>query len=129
MKNLDAAMPIYEFECTKCGKRSSILTLRVGEQISERCGHCGGSLKRIMSRFAMPRSEDARMESLADPSNFSDLDEGDPRSVARLMRRMGKEMGDEFGGDDFEEAVDELERGGDLGTDDSSGSEGPDDEL
>ncbi|MGH8014018.1 MAG: hypothetical protein ACREQ4_16130 [Candidatus Binataceae bacterium] len=61
-----------------------------------------------------PRSEEARMDALADPSNFGDLDENDPKSVARVMRRMGKEMGDEFAGPEFEEAVAEAEQEGDL---------------
>jgi hypothetical protein len=65
----------------------------------------------------MPRSEDARLDSLADPSKLGDFDENDPKSVARMMRRMGSEMGDEYAGPEFDEAVDELESGGDLGGD------------
>ena len=120
-------MPIYEYECPACGKRTSVLTLRVSERVTAKCRHCGaGKLKRLMSRFAMPRSEESRMESLTDPSNFNDVNENDPRSVARLMRKMGKEMGDEFGGEDFDEAVEEIDRGGDLGDDDDSGPGGSD---
>jgi hypothetical protein len=62
---------------------------------------------RLMSRFAMVRSEESRLESLADPSGLGDLDEADPRSMARWMRRMGREMGEDVG-DDFEEAVEET---------------------
>jgi len=121
-------MPIYEYECSACGKRTSVLTLRVSERVTAKCRHCGsGKLKRLMSRFAMPRSEESRMESLADPSHFNDLNENDPRSVARLMRKMGKEMGDEFGGEDFDEAVEEIDRGGDdLSEDDDTGPSGSD---
>jgi len=115
-------MPIYEYECGKCGKRSSILTLRVSEKVDEVCRHCGArKLHRLMSRFAMPRSEEARLDALGDPSNFGDLDESDPKSVARLMKKMGKEMGDEFGGPEFDAAVEELERGGNLGGEDETG--------
>ena len=67
-------------------------------------------MSRLMSRFAMPRSEESRMESLADPSRMGDVDENDPKSVARMMKRMGKEMGDEFSGPEFDEAVEEIER-------------------
>jgi hypothetical protein len=59
-----------------------------------------------MSRFSAPRSEDARLESLADPSKFSDLDENDPKSMARMMKRMGQEMGEDFG-DDLDAALDD----------------------
>jgi hypothetical protein len=38
-----------------------------------------------------------------------------------MMRRMGSEMGDEFAGPEFDEAVDELESGGDLGDGDDFG--------
>ena len=72
-------------------------------------------MSRLMSRFAMPRSEESRIESLADPSKMGDIDENDPKSVARMMKRMGKEMGDEFNGPEFDEAVEEIESGGDLG--------------
>jgi hypothetical protein len=64
-----------------------------------------------MSRFAMPKSEEARMESLADPSALGGLDENDPKSVARWMRKMGKEMGEDVGGEDFDGMVDEIESG------------------
>jgi len=71
------------------------------------------------------------MDALADPSNFSGVDENDPKSVARMMRKMGQEMGDEFGGGEFDEAIEELESGGDLsgGDDDFSGGGGGEDDF
>ena len=80
-------------------------------------------MSRLMSRFAMPRSEESRMESLADPSRMGDVDENDPKSVARMMKRMGKEMGDEFSGAEFDEAVEEIESAGDLGDEGSGGDD------
>jgi putative FmdB family regulatory protein len=115
-------MPIYEYQCERCRRRSSILTLRVSEKVNETCQHCGSrKLRRLMSRFAMPRSEESRLESMAGPSNLADIDENDPKSVARMMRKMGREFGDELGGEEFDEAIDEIERG-ELG-DDSDGSD------
>jgi putative FmdB family regulatory protein len=125
-------MPIYEYECGKCHKRTSVLTMRVSEKVHAVCQHCGSkAMSRLMSRFAMPRSEESRMDALADPSNFSGVDENDPKSVARMMRKMGQEMGDEFGGGEFDEAIEELESGGDLsgGDDDFSGGGGGDDDF
>jgi putative FmdB family regulatory protein len=120
-------MPIYEYECSKCGKRTSVLTLRASERVTAKCRHCGApGMRRLMSRFAMPKSEEARMESLADPSNFGDIDESDPKSVARMMKRMGREMGDEFGGPEFDEAVEEIEKGGDPDSDEGGGDPGDD---
>jgi hypothetical protein len=60
-----------------------------------------------MSRFFSPKSEEARLESMADDSSLGDFDENDPSTVARFMKKMGKEFGDDLG-DDFESAVDEA---------------------
>lgn len=58
------------------------------------------------------RSDDARMDSMADPSNFGDVDENDPRSVGKFMRRMGSEMGEDMG-PEFDEMIGRLESGED----------------
>jgi len=116
-------MPIYEYRCDKCLRVSSILTTRITEKVEAVCSHCGGKkMSRLMSRFAMPRSEEARIESVTDPSRMSGIDENDPRSVARVMKRMGQEMGEEFSGPEFDEAVDAMESGGDL-SDDTPGDD------
>jgi hypothetical protein len=80
-----------------------------------------------MSRFATPKSEDARLEAAADPSQFGDLDENDPGSVARFVKRMGEEMGEDLG-DDLDAAMDEASGDdeadmGDLGGGETSLSE------
>lgn len=105
-------MPIYEYRCNKCKKKVSVLTLRISEEVNAECDRCGSSdLSRLMSRFATVKSEEARLDALADPSNLSGIDENDPKSMARWMRKMGKEMGEEFSGDEFEHMVDEMEAG------------------
>jgi putative FmdB family regulatory protein len=120
-------MPIYEYECVQCSRRTSVLTLRVSEKAEAVCNHCGGTdMRRLMSRFTTPKSEDARLDALADPSNFGDLDENDPKSVARVMRRMGREMGDEFSGPEFDEAIAEIESGGGGEEDGLGGGSGND---
>jgi putative FmdB family regulatory protein len=118
-------MPIYEYECAKCHRRSSVLTMRVSEKVDAICKHCGsGKLSRLMSRFAMPKSEEARLEALSDPSTFGNLDENDPKSVAKMMRKLGKEMGDEMGGPEMDQAIEDLEHGDvDGGGEDSSGGD------
>lgn len=106
-------MPIYEYRCRKCRKRFSVLTLRVSEPVEARCEHCGSQeADRLMSRFAMPKSEEARLDALTDPSRLGDFDENDPKSFARWMRSVGKEMGEEFSGEEFDAMMDELEEGG-----------------
>ena len=101
-------MPIYEYDCRDCRRRVSLLVLRPSAAPPPTCPRCGGtSLARVMSRFATVKSEDARLESLADPASAGDLDENDPGSVARFMKKMGRELGDDLG-DDFEAAMDEA---------------------
>ena len=101
----------------------TVLTLRVGEEVKPTCDKCGSTaLERMMSRFAMVRSEDARLDALADPSKLAGLDENDPKSMARWMKRMGGELGDELGGDELDEMVDGIESGGADDVDGGSGS-------
>jgi len=64
-------------------------------------------MTRLISRIARVRSEDSRLESLADPSKFGDLDERDPASMARWMKRMGKELGEEMP-DDFDALMEQA---------------------
>jgi putative FmdB family regulatory protein len=111
-------MPIYEYRCTACTKRVSVLTLSASQVSTAACTFCGSAkLERLMSRFAAPKSEEARMESLADPGKFGDVDENDPQSMARFMKKMGKEMGEDIG-DDFDEALEEA--GSDFAESDAS---------
>lgn len=128
-------MPIYEYDCHDCRRRVSLLVLAPSTAPAPRCPRCGSlELSRLMSRFATVKSEDARLDSLGDPSQFGDLDENDPRSVARFMKKMGEEMGEDLG-DDLDAAMDEsmAEEGGgagdldDLGAESSSDAAGSDD--
>jgi putative FmdB family regulatory protein len=125
-------MPIYEYECRDCHKKSSFLIMNLEKEIPAlRCKKCNSpGLDRIVSRVNVVKSEEARMESLADPSKLGGLDENDPQSVARWMKRMGKEMGEEMGGEDFDQMVDEAmmesERGDDFKGEGSSSDFGDD---
>jgi putative FmdB family regulatory protein len=120
-------VPLYEYRCTACRKRVTVLTLRASERVDPVCDRCGSAaLERLMSRFAMVKSEEARLESLADPGKLGDLDETDPKSMVRWMKRMGRELGDELGGNDLDEMVEDLETAGkkDEGGDGEAGSGG-----
>ena len=88
-----------------------------------------------MTRVRIAKSEESRLENLsdfADPSALEGL-EDDPQALGRMMRKMGKEMGEELP-PEFNEVVDRLEKGQspeeiesalpDLGLDDGGG--GPD---
>jgi putative FmdB family regulatory protein len=127
-------MPIYEYECHGCRRRVSLLVMRPSTASPPACPRCGSAaLSRLMSRFATVKSEEARLDALADSSSLGDLDENDPSSVARFMKKMGKEFGDDLG-EDFDEAVDEAmteagDEGGDAGTGGDGGEASAPDDL
>jgi putative FmdB family regulatory protein len=109
-------MPIYEFRCRQCGKKSEFITFRISEELSPSCRHCGSeAVDRIPSRVRVRLSEETRMERLADPSRLGGLDENDPKSMMRWMKKMGQEMGEDLGEEDMdamiEEAMEEEARG------------------
>lgn len=121
-------MPIYEYFCSNCKKRMSFLVLSPAafHPVCKFCG--GGNLERLFSRFASPRSEESRLESLADPASFAGLDENDPGSVARWMKKMGKELGEDLGGEEIDQLAEEAaEEAAGGGAGDEGGSSG--DEL
>ena len=124
-------MPIYEYDCHDCRRRVSLLVRSLAAAEAPACPRCGGvRLTRLMSRFVSPKSEEARLESLASDASFGDLDENDPSSVARLMKKMGKELGDDLG-EDFDSAVDEAmaEGEGEGESPESLGPPGSSDDL
>lgn len=101
-------MPIYEYECRGCSRRVSLLVRSLASREMPRCPRCGSAeMSRLMSRFATPKSEDARLEAAADPSQYGDLDENDPQAVTRFVKRMGDEMGEDLG-DDLGAAMEEA---------------------
>ena len=105
-------MPLYEYRCHDCKKRSTILVLNLANQTPAACSHCTSArVERILSRFASPKSEEARLEALADPSSLAGLDENDPQSVARFMKTMGEEMCEDLC-DDVSAAMGSDEAGG-----------------
>ncbi len=101
-------MPIYEYRCAVCRKKTTIVTLSVKEAVDPVCSHCGSrDLTKLVSRVAVRKSEESRLENLSDPSSLAGLDENDPKSVARWMKKMGREMGEDAG-EDFDEEVDKA---------------------
>jgi putative FmdB family regulatory protein len=104
-------MPIYDYRCLACSRRISLLFRTFAAAENAVCAHCGSrDLSRLVTRFAVRRSEDSRLEDLADPAVFGDVDESDPRSVARWARRMGDEFGEDLG-PEYQDMVDQIEAG------------------
>ena len=87
-------MPIYEFRCGRCRRRTSVFTRSIGGDVEAVCSHCGSNdMSRLISRVAVVHSEDDAFSSL-DESSLADVDENDPRSMARWVRSMSRQMGE-----------------------------------
>ncbi len=106
-------MPIYEYRCLDCRRRVSVFwrTFAEAEGGQPACTHCGSQrLTRLISRVRVIRSEESRLDDLSDMDDFPDIDENDPRSLGRWMRKMSEETGEDLG-PEFDEVVGRLEAG------------------
>ncbi len=117
-------MPIYEFRCQRCRRRTSVFTRSISATIEAVCSHCGSpDMSRVISRVAVLRSEDDALSGL-DESSLSDVDENDPRSMARWVRKMSSQMGEPMD-NQMEAELERMEAGempddmGDNGADDA----------
>ncbi len=106
-------MPLYQYRCLNCRKRFEIYqTYSEYGSKSVQCPHCASDrVQRRIGRIRVAKSEESRMESLADPSGLEGL-EDDPRALGKMMRKMSNEMGEDLG-PEFDEVIDRLEAGQD----------------
>ena len=106
-------MPLYEYSCRACGKQFTFLSGVVSDNPQAHCPRCDSDdLARLMSRVARGRSDDERMDALAERLENRDLE--NPRDLRRFAREMGREIGDETGEDvagEMEELIDADARG------------------
>jgi putative FmdB family regulatory protein len=120
-------MPIYDYRCADCGRRSThyYQTFSAAAAAEPRCPHCqSANISRLVSRVAVHRSEESRLDDMADESSFGDVDENDPKSVARWARKMGQQFGEDLG-DDWGEMVDQIESGAAPEGEDGAAEAGP----
>lgn len=108
-------MPSYEFRCLNCRRRFDIF-MKYSEYGSQPviCPHCKSeNVQRKIGRIRVARSDDSRMENMADPSSLAGL-EDDPKALGRMMREMSRESGEDMG-PEFDEVIGRLEAGQDPG--------------
>jgi len=92
-------MPIYEYRCEACGRKSTLLVLKREAQEGLSCKHCGcGSLQRLLSRFAVHQTEADRMSGLDTGRTPDDSFYRDDRNIGlrakKRMRELGVDLGD-----------------------------------
>jgi putative FmdB family regulatory protein len=113
---MEVLMPIYEYLCGKCNVIYSFFIRSIGGASSPHCPKCGNTdLKRVLSSFSTGR-KGSNSQSADSPGDgmpdLSGIDENDPRSVARAIRSMADEMGEDLG-PELSEAIGRLEAGED----------------
>jgi putative FmdB family regulatory protein len=105
-------MPTYDFICNNCAQRFGVfLTYSEYGKKAVTCSNCGSkNVRRRMTKVRIAKSEENRMDSMANEFSGFEGMEDDPKSMGRMMRKMGKEMGEELP-PEFDEVVDRLESG------------------
>ncbi len=110
-------MPIYEYRCADCRKKVSVF-FRSFSAVDQEQAHCpicqGTHLTKMVSKVRVMRGTSSASggEDGVDDSMLDDLNENDPRSLGRMMRRMADETGEDLG-PEFGEVVGRLEKGED----------------
>ena len=107
-------MPIYEYYCYDCKRRVSVLfrTMAEADAGASSCPDCAGQrLRRLMSRLRVLRSEENRIESMADdPALLAGLEKEDPQALAHFMRKISDETGEPLDAE-MTEVMDRLDSG------------------
>jgi len=90
-------MPIYEYFCPACRRKSSFLVRSCTGAFQPKCSHCGNtSLDRIISTFAYHRSLSTIYEESGSPERPGPDYYKDPRNIGRWVEKKFKDMGMEL---------------------------------
>jgi putative FmdB family regulatory protein len=91
-------MPIYEYCCGACGKVMGALILKPGDEAALACRHCGArSLQRILSRFALHKTEGQRLRDFDPRARQDDSFYKDSRNVGLWAKKRAQELGVDLG--------------------------------
>lgn len=105
-------MPTYDYVCLACGQRFDVFLSYSEYGVKKvRCAHCNSpKIKRRPPRVRLLKSEESRMEGMADGLSGLEGMEEDPKALGQMMRKMGREMGEDLP-PEFDDVVDRLEAG------------------
>ena len=105
-------MPTYDFICNKCEERFEVfLTFSEYGKKTVHCIHCNSeNVRRRITKVRIAKSESSRIETATDGlAGMEDVGD-DPKALARMMKKMGNDMGEDIP-NEFNEVVDRLEAG------------------
>jgi putative FmdB family regulatory protein len=105
-------MPTYDFICNACSQRFDVFqTFSEYGKKPVHCTHCNSAdVRRRMTKVRIAKSETSRMESMTGSIDNLEGLENDPQELARMMRRVGNDMGEDLP-PEFDDVVDRLEAG------------------
>lgn len=91
-------MPIYEFMCQDCRRKTSFLVRSMSELSDSTCSFCGSTkLCRLVSNFAHHKSLQTVWEESGEPTLRPSEDYyKDPRNIGRWAEKKFQEMGQEM---------------------------------
>ena len=104
-------MPAYSYICNACNQRFRIqISYQEYDTARIICPTCQSEdVQRRISRVRFARAEGSVLESFDNPAAFEGLEEN-PKAMARMIRQMGDELGEDLG-PEFDEVVGRLESG------------------
>ncbi len=88
-------MPIYEFYCHGCQRKSSLFIRSMADPLSPQCPNCGSKeMERQISRFAQHKSAQGWHEQAGPPQAMGGPDYyKDPRNIGRWTEHRLKQLG------------------------------------
>lgn len=101
-------MPVYEYRCNSCRRRTSVFVRGFSAAVSPTCDSCGGTdLTRLISKFSFQTAEKGPDFSEEDRANF---EMSDPEHMANWAKEMTGKV-DEDVAPEFERVAKGLETG------------------
>ncbi len=88
-------MPIYEFRCQDCQRKTSVFVRSISSPIDTVCSFCGSKeLIRLISSFGISKTIGSVHEASGEPGMFTSPDYyRDPRNIGRWTEKRFAEMG------------------------------------
>lgn len=104
-------MPLYEYQCRECGGINTALILKLQEEENLQCGNCHSQeLARVLSRFALHKTEAQRVDEFDARAQRNDSFYKDDRNVGLWAKKRMQQLGVDLGSS-FDETVENARNG------------------
>lgn len=105
-------MPLYDYICDVCGRKSSFLTRSISSPLEPVCGSCGSTrMRQAVSRFAIGKTVRQVHEQTGPMPRYSDSSHyEDPRNIGRNVEAAFDRYGMDLPGE-IRESIDAAREG------------------